>query len=69
MMGRVLKLSYEQRPPDPESEGVPVFPWFVFNNSWHLRCPIIGGKNPTLPPAGEGPDFTAHLNFFNNAFE
>jgi hypothetical protein len=68
-MGRVLKLSYEQRPPDPESEGVPVFPWFVFNNSWHLRCPIIGGKNPTLPPAGEGPDFTAHLNFFNNAFD
>lgn len=68
-MGRVLKLSYEQRPPDPESEGVPVAPWFVFNNSWHLRCPIIGGKSPTVPPAGEGPDFTAHLDFFNNAFD
>jgi len=68
-MGRVLKLSYEQRPPDPESEGVPIFPWFVFNNSWHLRCPIIGGKNPTVPTEGEGPDFTAHLDFFNNAFD
>ncbi len=68
-MGRVLKLSYEQRPPDPESEGVPIAPWFVFNNSWHLRCPIVGGANPTVPPAGEGPDFTAHLDFFNNAFD
>jgi len=67
-MGRVLKLSYDTRPPDPESAGVPIFPWFVFNNSWHLRCPVIGGANPALPRIGEGPDFTAHLDFFNNAF-
>ena len=68
-MGRVLKLGFEQKPHNPESERAPVFPWFVFNNSWHLRCPIVGGKNPTVPPTGEGPDFTAHLNFFNNAFD
>lgn len=68
-MGRVLKLSYETRPRDPESEPVAIYPWFVFNNSWHLRCPLIGGANPTLPNAGEGPDFTAHLTFFNNAFQ
>ena len=67
-MGRVLKLSYETQPPDPASVGVPIFPWFVFNNSWHLRCPLIGGANPIVPAVGEGPDFTAHLDFFNNAF-
>jgi hypothetical protein len=70
-MGRVLKLSYEKRPRDTASEGVPIHPWFVFNNSWHLRCPIVGGANATLPTAGdgEGPDFTAQLSFFNNAFD
>ena len=68
-MGRVLKLSYEKRPRDAETEGVPAFPWFVFNNSWHLRCPLIGGANPAVPANGEGPDFTAHLDFFNNAFD
>ena len=68
-MGRVLKLSYEMRPRDAETEGVPIFPWFVFNNSWHLRCPLIGGANPTVPANGEGPDFTARLDFFNNAFD
>ena len=48
---------------------MPAFPWFVFNNSWHLRCPLIGGANPAVPANGEGPDFTAHLDFFNNAFD
>lgn len=68
-MGRVLKLSYEMRPRGAASEYVAIHPWFVFNNSWHLRCPLIGGANPTIPPAGEGPDFTAFLDFFNNAFQ
>ena len=47
-----------------------ISPWFVFNNSWHLRCPLIGGANPTIPrrEVREGPDFTANLEFFNNAF-
>jgi len=67
-MGRVLKLSYEARPPEDGATGMPSEPWFVFNNSWHLRCPIVGGANPTLPDYGEGPDFTAKLDFFNNAF-
>jgi hypothetical protein len=69
-MGRVLKLSYRKLARDPDSERVPAFPWFVFNNSWHLRCPLIGGRNDPLVDANaEGPDFTAHLDFFNNAFE
>jgi len=68
-MGRVLKLSYRKFARDPDSERVPVFPWFVFNNSWHLRCPLIGGRNDPPIGDGEGPDFTAHLDFFNNAFE
>jgi hypothetical protein len=67
-MGRVLKLSYAANPPDEGSPGKPDAPWFVFNNSWHLRCPIVGGANPVLPDFGEGPDFTAQLDFFNNAF-
>ncbi|MGO4129467.1 right-handed parallel beta-helix repeat-containing protein [Inquilinus sp. YAF38] len=67
-MGRVLKLSYEQYERDPASERVPDFPWFVFNNSWHLRCPIIGGADISPSPAEPGPDFTARLEFFNNAF-
>jgi hypothetical protein len=67
-MGRVLKLSYQANPPSEGSDGVPTHPWYVFNNSWHLRCPLVGGGNPTLPPVGEGPDITAHLDFFNNAF-
>jgi hypothetical protein len=67
-MGRVLKLSYQANPASDSSDAVPIHPWFVFNNSWHLRCPLIGGANPTLPPAGEGPDITALLDFFNNAF-
>jgi len=67
-MGRVLKLSYAATPPDEGSPGRPDAPWFVFNNSWHLRCPLVGGANPVLPDFGEGPDFTAQLDFFNNAF-
>jgi hypothetical protein len=66
-MGRVLKLSYVSNPPSG-AERTPDAPWYVFNNSWHLRCPIVGGANPTLPDVGEGPDRTAHLSFFNNAF-
>lgn len=68
-MGRVLKLSYQVAPRDPDSERVPVHPWFVFNNSWHLRCPLIGGASPAVAAKGEGPDFTAHLAFLNNAFQ
>lgn len=67
-MGRVLKLSYELYERDPASERVPDYPWFVFNNSWHLRCPIIGGADMSPSPTGPGPDFTARLEFFNNAF-
>ena len=69
-MGRVLKLSYQTTPPEEsEREGVPIHPWYVLNNSWHLRCPIIGGAHPTQPAIGEGPDFTSHLAFLNNAFQ
>jgi hypothetical protein len=68
-MGRVLKLSYQVAPRDPASERVPVHPWYVFNNSWHLRCPLIGGASPVNTATGEGPDFTAHLAFLNNAFQ
>lgn len=69
-MGRVLKLSYQRFPRDLAFERVPAFPWFVFNNSWHLRCPLIGGRNdPPHIDGGEGPDFTARLDFFNNAFD
>lgn len=71
-MGRVLKLSYEVRDKegkrDTDKERVPTEPWFIFNNSWHLRCPVIGGANETVPVQGVGPDFTARLAFFNNAF-
>lgn len=71
-MGRVLKLSYELEPPDDRaSERVPSRPWYVFNNSWLLRCPLIGGAAgsvPAPPKTGEGPDFTEKLAFFNNAF-
>ena len=70
-MGRVLKLSYAILGQESGSTRVPTDPWFVFNNSWHLRCPVIGGANSRVPtvPAGEpGPDLTARLAFFNNAF-
>lgn len=72
-MGRVLKLSYAMQPPgDGAGAKTPQFPWHVFNNSWHLRCPLIGGARAALPAASEepveGPDFTANLAFFNNAF-
>jgi hypothetical protein len=67
-MGRVLKLSFQKDPPSQDTSRVPVNPWYVFNNSWRLRCPVIGGSNPTVPPGGEGPDFTAGLSFLNNAF-
>ena len=67
-MGRVLKLSYAAKPDDEGEPAVPDAPWYVFNNSWHLRCPIVGGANRKLPDFGEGPDYTAHLTFFNNAF-
>ena len=53
-MGRVLKLSYEADPPPQGSIACHSHPWFVFNNSWHLRCPLIGGANPTIPKEGEG---------------
>jgi hypothetical protein len=51
---------------DPGSQGVPSRPWYVFNNSWYLRCPIIGGSDPG---GTESPDFTANLSFFNNAMQ
>jgi hypothetical protein len=66
-MGRVLKLSYERRPRDINTERVPSLPWYVFNNSWYLRCPLVGGAAAAVPARGEGPDFTARLDFFNNA--
>jgi hypothetical protein len=69
-MGRVLKLSYQSSAPndDGASQIVPIRPWYVFNNSWYLRCPIIGGSDPNRSPQ-EGPDFTANLSFFNNAMK
>jgi hypothetical protein len=67
-MGRVLKLSFQKDPRSQDTSRVPVAPWYVFNNSWRLRCPVVGGSNPTVPPGGEGPDFTARLSFLNNAF-
>jgi len=69
-MGRVLKLSYQNFAPgdDGSSQIVPTRPWYVFNNSWYLRCPIIGGSDPKRSPQ-EGPDFTANLSFFNNAMK
>lgn len=72
-MGRVLKLSYMSRNIGKEElQEVPHEPWYVFNNSWRLRCPIIGGASEALSPttlAGIGPDFTSYLTFMNNAFE
>lgn len=73
-IGRVLKLSYQSRVthcgvPDGGMDGTPEFPWYVIHNSWRLRCPIVGGANATLPPDGEGPDFTAEMTFANNAFD
>lgn len=67
-MGRVLKLSYAANPTEDGNPDVPDAPWYVFNNSWHLRCPIVGGAADELRDFGEGPDFTANLHFFNNAF-
>src|SRR5262249_907865 len=69
-MGRVLKLSYHSEPPDPDSEQVPKFPWYVFNNSWHLRCPLIGGASaavPVPPEKGEGPGLRGNVDFFKKA--
>jgi hypothetical protein len=68
-MGRVLKLSYESYVDPGSRSDVPSAPWYVFNNSWHLRCPIIGGSDPGASWATEGPDFTAKLAFFNNAMQ
>lgn len=72
-MGRVLKLSYRLAgAPVQYGAAVPQFPWYVFNNSFVLRCPIVGGgaeRLPQPPDTGIGPDFTAHLGFINNAFE
>lgn len=81
-MGRILKLSYStstwdrlQKKRVVVTQEVPDAPWYVFNNSWLLRCPIIGGSNSTLPGDNEpspdiveGPDYTEKLSFFNNAF-
>jgi len=53
--GRVLKLSYETFPRDMDSERVPAFAWFVFNNSWRLRCPVIAGRTTCrIPQAPRG---------------
>jgi hypothetical protein len=73
-MGRVLKLSYDLlNDPGSYSDTVPSRPWYVFNNSWYLRCPLIGGNDPHGDPqtnaTDESNDFTNHLTFFNNAIE
>src|SRR5262245_22036141 len=61
-MGRVLKLSYEQLDnPGSGTNTMPTRPWYVFNNSWYLRCPLIGGNNPCgnlqINAANESNDF------------
>ena len=50
---------------------MPDKPWYVFNNSFVLRNPVVGGGSENGPNACEpvGPDFTAHLTFANNALE
>ena len=69
-MGRVLKQSYENSKDAAEGKPrVPEHPWFVFNNSWRLRCPIIHGEDGSVDSDYQGPDRTDHLVFANNAFE
>ena len=72
-MGRVLKLSYESVDDrHPFGKFTPALPWYVFNNSFYLRCPLIGGAAPSLAEAeaeGVGPDITSNLTFSNNVFE
>lgn len=71
-MGRVMKLSYDEDGKAGERSVTPSFPWYVFNNSFHLRCPLIGGSDPGDPAPGmprESFDFTDNLTVFNNAFE
>jgi hypothetical protein len=53
-MGKVFKFYSE----DP----YPNDPVYVFNNSWHLRCPVISGD-------ADAPHQTQHLKFFGNAIE
>ncbi|WP_428926333.1 right-handed parallel beta-helix repeat-containing protein [Marinibacterium sp. SX1] len=72
-MGRVLKLSYLSPNPDYASKALsPEMPWYVVNNSFFLRCPLIGGaaasvNHPDL--FAIGPDVTTRLTFANNVFE
>jgi hypothetical protein len=68
-MGRVLKLSYDSYIEPGSRSAVPSAPWYVFNNSWYLRCPIVGGSDPNASWSTESPDFTENLAFFNNAMQ
>ncbi|MCB1343556.1 MAG: right-handed parallel beta-helix repeat-containing protein [Pseudooceanicola sp.] len=72
-MGRVLKLSFETcNPMHRPGEVTPTLPWYVFNNSFFLRCPLIGGAACSVDEPdlfGIGPDITNHLTFANNVFE
>lgn len=72
-MGRVLKLSYDScNPTHAQGKETPDRPWYIFNNSFFLRCPLIGGAACSLDEPdrlGIGPDITRHLTFANNVFE
>ena len=53
-MGKVFKF-YSEGP-------FPIHPVYVFNNSWHLRCPVISGDV-------DAKHVTSKLEFFGNAIE
>lgn len=72
-MGRLLKLSYRStRPQNARYALAPDHPWYVFNNSFRLRGPLIGGAAASIDEPdvfGIGPNITANLTFANNVFE
>lgn len=72
-MGRLLKLSYlSTNPQNAYGAKSPQHPWYIFNNSFRLRAPLIGGAAESIAKPdlfGIGPDVSSHLTFANNVFE